>query len=1010
MKTIIHNFCLFVFIFIGIQNTKAQDPNWSINTSNYQYSSTYTAFLNVDGITLTSSNDKVGAFVNGEIRGVSNVVYEASVAKYVVYLSVYANTNNETINFKIYNSTTNTTVDINKTATFNIDENVGGIFQSYSIASPELSDEAVFTSFKFLGITAVTEEISANRIDIVLPENTNLTSLKAVYNASTNSKVLVGNILQQSASSTQNFTNSIIYRIISENEAVLKEYEVSVSVALNNNPTTVNISTTQSLAANAVPITLDISFSKVVFGFQISDFILENAVLTSFSTQNSQNFTVKIIPLSQGEFSAHIPASISFDENNNQNEISNKLVLNYDILKPVVANISPQNDSNSKWFVVTFNEEVFNVDSSDFELNGMASSNLTISNVGKLAQNQYKINVSNSNTDDGVISLQLQNSNDIKDVANNSVAFSEFESYFKTLKKITITADSKTKIHGAIDPLLTYQITAGNLENDDVLLGDLVRVSGEDVGDYLITSTLSNINYNITFVSANFSITEDFSSFITWNGSNNKDWNTTSNWDKNTIPTIANTVIIPNIGENQPIISSTTGAIVKKLTVNSGASLTINGGGSLIVDGSSTGNITYNVAIPDTNWHLVSSPVTDQQYDNNWVTDNSIAISATTGNRGISTYNNTTPYASTSYWRYFKGGATNTFTNGAGYANLRTVSGNYSFAGTITTSEVLPLISQNDNNWNLIGNPYTSYVDVSKFITTNTNKISDSFLALYVWNGVSYSTITNGYIQPGQGFFINSKVKSGTVSFTKEMQSHQKDIPFYKKQNTSIKMILSDGVNSKSAQINYLEGKSKGLDAGFDLGVFDGVSSELSIFTHLLEDNNEISFGLQTLSNLELEDVIIPIGVKAKADKAITFSFDILNLPKNINLFLEDKTMNTFTLLDEVNTSYEVNLTKALNGVGRFFLHTSVNILDVKEVALNSLNIYKLDTSTIRIVGLHKRSVTVKFFNLLGKELMKYSFISNGSKDVSLSKFTAGVYIIYIQTEVGDFNKKIILE
>ena len=112
MKTIISKFLMIMYCSYWLQNLQAQDPNWSVNTSNYQYSMTFTTFLNVEGKTLTATNDKVGAFVNGEIRGVANVIYVASVQKYVAYLSVYANTNNETIHFKIYDSTTDLIVNI----------------------------------------------------------------------------------------------------------------------------------------------------------------------------------------------------------------------------------------------------------------------------------------------------------------------------------------------------------------------------------------------------------------------------------------------------------------------------------------------------------------------------------------------------------------------------------------------------------------------------------------------------------------------------------------------------------------------------------------------------------------------------------------------------------------------------------------------------------------------------------------------------------------------------------
>ena len=49
---------LFGFCFAQVS---AQNPNWSVNASNYQYSMTFTTFLNVNGTTLSSVDDKVAA-------------------------------------------------------------------------------------------------------------------------------------------------------------------------------------------------------------------------------------------------------------------------------------------------------------------------------------------------------------------------------------------------------------------------------------------------------------------------------------------------------------------------------------------------------------------------------------------------------------------------------------------------------------------------------------------------------------------------------------------------------------------------------------------------------------------------------------------------------------------------------------------------------------------------------------------------------------------------------------
>lgn len=74
-------------------------------------------------------------------------------------------------------------------------------------------------------------------------------------------------------------------------------------------------------------------------------------------------------------------------------------------------------------------------------------------------------------------------------------------------KEIEVTADSKSKIYGQYDPVLTYTITQGELINDDILIGYLERAEGINAGSYAISQgTLANPNYNITFVSEDFII------------------------------------------------------------------------------------------------------------------------------------------------------------------------------------------------------------------------------------------------------------------------------------------------------------------------------------------------------------------------------------------------------------------------------------------------------------------------------------------------------------------------
>ncbi len=83
---------------------------------------------------------------------------------------------------------------------------------------------------------------------------------------------------------------------------------------------------------------------------------------------------------------------------------------------------------------------------------------------------------------------------------------------FLTINKalLTITATpGQTKVYGAADPSSYAYTLSAPLLGTDVLTGALTRVAGETVGPYAINQgTLTNANYDITYVGNNFTITK----------------------------------------------------------------------------------------------------------------------------------------------------------------------------------------------------------------------------------------------------------------------------------------------------------------------------------------------------------------------------------------------------------------------------------------------------------------------------------------------------------------------
>ena len=208
-------FFKIVILLFGL-SVYGQSPDWSVNASDYQFTMTFTTFLNVNGTTLISANDKVGAFVNNIPRGEAHVVYNTNANKYVAYLTVLSNTPGETITFKIYDSQNDAIVDVVKTQPFVIDGNVGGIFQTFSVANPTLLSDTEISSFSFLNLANTNTTISNDEINVIVPSITDITSLTPVFNVTNNGLVFYQKSKQTSGNSTIDFTNEIVFEVLSE--------------------------------------------------------------------------------------------------------------------------------------------------------------------------------------------------------------------------------------------------------------------------------------------------------------------------------------------------------------------------------------------------------------------------------------------------------------------------------------------------------------------------------------------------------------------------------------------------------------------------------------------------------------------------------------------------------------------------------------------------------------------------------------------------------------------------
>ncbi len=81
-------------------------PDWTVNPSDYSHTANIIGQLSVGNILSTDVNDIVACFVGDECRGVSNVEYFENGNMYLTFMNIYANTNEETMSFKVYDAST----------------------------------------------------------------------------------------------------------------------------------------------------------------------------------------------------------------------------------------------------------------------------------------------------------------------------------------------------------------------------------------------------------------------------------------------------------------------------------------------------------------------------------------------------------------------------------------------------------------------------------------------------------------------------------------------------------------------------------------------------------------------------------------------------------------------------------------------------------------------------------------------------------------------------------------
>jgi len=485
--------------------------------------------------------------------------------------------------------------------------------------------------------------------------------------------------------------------------------------------------------------------------------------------------------------------------------------------------------------------------------------------------------------------------------------------------------------------------------------------------------------------------------------------------------------------DNNSSVNSITLAPGAKLTLGNGNTLTATSGITLQSDVTGTATILNN--------GTYSGTVTAQQYlgtARNWYVSSPVSTASAPATNITRYYEyveagNNADFSVTGSTVYWKGLNTGTsMAIGKGYIAQASAETTVQFSGTanngnITTTFDLTRNDAKGKGFNLVGNPYPSYLDWVDVAAANSNldntyyyrtKNSSDAYTFVTWNGAGSSyVVSNGalpvnttvtrYIPPTQAFWV--RVKTGTsttqMSFTNAMREHRDDngnLMKARKQDTraSVRLQLINGTENDELLIYEDAAASNSYDA-YDSPKMMNNSTTVPDLYSKVNDERLVINGLNAIT----DNMEIPLGFSLNAASTLKFKISELNnLPQGTSIYLFDKVANTQTELTSAAEYSFTTATATSNNESRFSL-----LFRAPEVSTGTINT-NIDPVSVfvntqnQIMIIAKPNSKYSIYNAVGQLIE--NGILNTEREIRSVKQKTGVYVV----KVANVSKRVIIK
>jgi len=557
-----------------------------------------------------------------------------------------------------------------------------------------------------------------------------------------------------------------------------------------------------------------------------------------------------------------------------------------------------------------------------------------------------------------------------------------------------------------------YSKSTGNLENTATWTDDITLVAGAAPTDFTSNNQIFNIRNNATpTIGAAWTVSGTGSSIVVGDGTNACNFTIPASFAvTGAIEVAAAATLLLNANANLTV----TGVLTNNGTITLSSGATLVQGASSTVAGSGTWNVNQAVVGSGT-----SSSVTGRFY----YMGSPVATSTT---------NVLNPSAANRVWSYSESaaafteitGSSTALTVGQGYGTIFGANQTVNFTGgainnsDITVSGLTKTGTSGTSGFNMVSNPYPSYLDWDAITKTNIEptiwfqtKDGSNAKVFDIYSTTSGITISNSgttvnqYIAPMQGYWTRVSTGTGSLAMTNSMRSHQSASSGLKTQATDfpifVRLNLKSGQRNDQAVIFFDKNAANTKDA------FDSEKMSVSGASQLYSVIENTKVAINGLNYTSGTAYSVPLTAVFNSDNEFSIEGTEVHVVSGM-VYLEDKLMQTMSNLSN-NASYTF---MAAAGVveDRFVLHFQPS---------NALSIDELTKDKITITADMSGNVSVVLNNLLSTEgvitvidfagrVLSTSVITQTSTKLKVTE-AAGIYFVRVSNQNNIKTERIII-